>query len=292
MALQIRGTDWSVDEVELCVASYFEHLAINQAGGKFVKENLYRELAKQTGRSTKSIGLKFQNISAILDELGRNWMVGLSPMHNYQKLLTDKVELHLENAGAALFFRNENFTNDQLNEPAPFVLEAPPNLKVSRSILPDFMERLVRKFDYIERDLRNRSLGTAGEEFVLNFERHQLNLAGRSDLSSNVRWVSKEEGDGAGYDILSFTDRGDKKFIEVKTTIGKSRTPFFISRNEHTFCKQVGDDFRLVRLYDFRREVRGFELKGELEKYVSLSTELFRAEFSSPDLMQPSTVPL
>lgn len=292
MALQIRGTGWSNDEVDLCVASYFEHLAINQAGGKFVKENLYRKLADQTGRSTKSIGLKFQNISAILDELGRDWMVGLSPMHNYQKLLTDKVEGHLENAGDTLFVRRETIIDNVMNEPAPFTLEPPPNLKVTRPILPDFMERLVRKFDYAERDLQNRSLGTAGEEFVLNFEKQQLNLAGRADLSNNVRWISKEEGDGAGYDILSYTDRGDKKFIEVKTTIGKSRTPFFVSRNEHMFCKQAGDDFRLVRLYDFRREVRGFELKGELEKYVSLSTESFRAEFSSPNPVPPTTLPI
>ena len=105
-----------------------------------------------------------------------------------------------------------------------------------------------------------------------------------------MRWIANEEGDGAGYDVLSFTDRGDKKFIEVKTTVGNSRTPFFVSRNEHAFCHQAGDDFRLVRLYDFRRKVRGFELKGELEKHVSLSAESFRADFLSPNLMPVENV--
>ena len=35
--------------------------------------------------------------------------------------------------------------------------------------------------------------------------------------------VAKVEGDGAGYDIKSYTSDGEQKFIEVKTTRGASR---------------------------------------------------------------------
>ena len=284
MASQKRTPDWSDEEVGICVAAYFEHLALTQAGGKFIKEQLYRDLAKRTGRSAGSISRKFQNISAVLDELGREWMKGLKPNPNYQELLANKIGEYLESLGNLPILKDSVDPGDLLREPAAFLLELAPNLKSMAQRMPDYIERLVKKFDYVARDSKNRSLGTAGEEFVFHFEKQQLFLAGRTDLSENVRWVSKADGDGAGYDILSFTDRGDKKFIEVKTTIGNSRTPFFVSRNEYQFCKRVGDSFRLVRLYDFRRDIRGFELKGDIEKYVSLSTESYRAEFSSQEL--------
>jgi len=36
------------------------------------------------------------------------------------------------------------------------------------------LRRLIAKFDPVERDLRNRALGRAGEEFVVELERRQL----------------------------------------------------------------------------------------------------------------------
>jgi hypothetical protein len=54
--------------------------------------------------------------------------------------------------------------------------------------------RLVRKFDPVERDFRNRSLGKAGEEMVFTFERQHLTAQGRADLARKVRWVSQEVG--------------------------------------------------------------------------------------------------
>jgi hypothetical protein len=162
---------------------------------------------------------------------------------------------------------------------AAFFLEAPPELLKSKQALPEYIMKLARKFDPGERDAKNRTLGFAGEEHVLNHEKRFLGLIGRTDLANNVRWISKEDGDGAGYDILSFNDRGDKKFIEVKTTVGGNRTPFFISRNEYDFSKHQSDSYSLIRLFDFRKGVRGFEMKGDIDQYVKLKTESFRAEF-------------
>ena len=119
----------------------------------------------------------------------------------------------------------------------------------------------------------------AGEELTLNFERRSLVAYQRDDLAKKVRWVSKEDGDGAGFDILSFDPDGREKFIEVKTTIGGSRTPFYISRNENDFSKEAGDHYRLFRLYDFRRKPRAFELVGAVDQYVRLSPEAYRADF-------------
>jgi hypothetical protein len=49
------------------------------------------------------------------------------------------------------------------------------------------LERLVRKFDPFERDFRNRQLGRAGEEFVVNLERRRLTAGDRDDLAQKVR---------------------------------------------------------------------------------------------------------
>ena len=40
------------------------------------------------------------------------------------------------------------------------------------------------------------------------------------DLARKVRWVSEEDGDGAGYDIASFGPDGRARLIEVETTNG------------------------------------------------------------------------
>jgi hypothetical protein len=45
------------------------------------------------------------------------------------------------------------------------------------------------KFDPVERDFRNRSLGKAGEAFVIELERDKLAKAERSDLAKKVRWA-------------------------------------------------------------------------------------------------------
>ena len=56
-----------------------------------------------------------------------------------------------------------------------------------------------------------------------------LRSSGRDDLARKVRWVSEEDGDGAGYDIASFAPDGRARLIEVKTTNGWERTPFHIT---------------------------------------------------------------
>jgi hypothetical protein len=45
------------------------------------------------------------------------------------------------------------------------IFVAPPRLEAAGERIPERLQRLVRKFDPVERDHRNRSLGKAGEEF-------------------------------------------------------------------------------------------------------------------------------
>lgn len=270
-----HGTDWTKTEVQLCVASYLDLLDKQNAGEPFVKAPVYRELAQQTGRTASSIEFKFQNISAVLNEMGLDWLSGLAPLANFQKLLAETINDN-EDRVRALGTMSEPRVLEDL---ASLFVESPPERATGKAPVPDYIEKLVRKFDPVERDRKNRLLGEAGEEMVLEYEKRYLHSIERPDLSRNVQWVSKVEGDGAGYDILSFDGRGEKKFIEVKTTIGSNTTPFFISRNEYDFSKRETERFRLFRVFDFRKSPRAFELQGPLESFVRLSTETFRADF-------------
>ena len=111
------------------------------------------------------------------------------------------------------------------------------------------------------------SFGRAGEEFVLGVERHKLAKAERRDLARKVRWVAREDGDGAGYDILSFLDPGGgERLIEVKTTNGAARTPFFLTRNEHETAKARAPDWRLYRVHLFSQTPRIFTIKPPLAR--------------------------
>ncbi|WP_404711264.1 hypothetical protein [Sphingomonas sp. MMS24-J13] len=47
-------------------------------------------------------------------------------------------------------------------------------------------------------------------------ERASLLAAGRTDLAKRIRWVSHVDGDGAGYDILSFGTNGSDRLTTLR----------------------------------------------------------------------------
>jgi hypothetical protein len=157
--------------------------------------------------------------------------------------------------------------------PPPTHSNAPPPNELEQ------MTAIAQKYDVAGRDARNRALGRAGEERILAHERASLLAAGRSDLADRIRWVSQVDGDGAGYDILSFEPDGSDRLIEVKTTKGWERTPFHITCNELAVAEARRGDWRLVRLWNFAREPRAFELRPPLETHVSLMATSYQASF-------------
>jgi hypothetical protein len=141
------------------------------------------------------------------------------------------------------------------------------------------LERIARKFDPALRDERNRKTGYDGEQRVLSAEISRLKNAGRLDLAKKVQWVSQELGDGAGYDIKSYTVDGHERFLEVKTTIGHKRTPFFLSRNEKEFSDEASDRFRICRLYNWGQQPRAFLIEPPLESQLIVEPAAYRASF-------------
>lgn len=270
------GTDWQNDELDAIIADYFVMLAADLSGHPYVKARHSAALMAQIGRTHRSVEFKHQNISAVLDELGMPWIPGYKPKRNYQNAIFDAIDRYLTRNPAIL-----EPTASPLAPPrSPAeIFVAPPILTVANEPIPERLQRLVRKFDPVERDHRNRALGKAGEAFVVDLERRQLIEAARPDLARKVRWIAVEDGDGAGYDVLSFNPGGRERLIEVKTTNGAARTPFFLSRNERTLATERPADWQIYRVHLFARGPHIFTLAPPLENTINLTTETWRASF-------------
>ena len=283
----IRGENWSNAEIDLIVSDYFAMLSFETQGVPYVKAQRNRALQAVTGRSRGSIEFKHENISAVMMHLGMRWISGYKPMANYQDAL-------IEGIARFLAENPQWWTGDFLPLPTPtglpnlaaepkailWIGPPPPSFAAKEAIDSPPLRRLLAHFDPASRDERNRALGTAGEERVFHHELARLRDEGRADLARRVRWVAAEDGDGAGYDILSFTADGNERLIEVKTTNGYERTPFHISRNECALASERPDAFKLMRLYNFVKEVRAFELSPPLDRHVKLTPTNFLASFS------------
>ena len=271
------GEDWNEQEIDLIVADYFDMRDRELRGEPYVKAQRNAELQKLTGRSKGSIEFKHQNISAVLMSLGEPWIAGYKPMVNFQKALLDGVERFLDRR-ADFVLPLPTKETALAEQGALFIGEAPAKIERPEDAHPA-LARLVRKFDPAARDERNRALGRLGEERVLKSEEARLRAAGRDDLARKVKWVAQEGGDGAGFDILSFSARGAERYLEVKTTTGGEQTPFFLSRNEKNFAEERPEGFRIFRLYDFARAPRAFEIAPPLENALILEAANYKASF-------------
>lgn len=271
------GTDWQGDELDAIVADYFAMLAADLAGQPYIKARHSAALMAQIGRTHRSVEFKHQNISAVLDELGMPWIPGYKPKRNYQYAIFDAIDRYLTQNPIALESPQTTSAIPPANPAEIFV--APPILTAVSKPIPERLLRLVQKFDPVERDHRNRSLGKAGEAFVVDIERRQLTGADRPDLARKVRWIAAEDGDGAGYDVLSFNPAGCQRLIEVKTTNGTARTPFFLSRNECALATERPSDWQIYRVHLFAKGPLIFTIAPPLENTVRLTTETWRASF-------------
>jgi Domain of unknown function (DUF3883) len=270
------GKPWSDDELDVIVDDYFSMLRAELFRQPYVKSHHSAVLMEQIGRTHRSVEFKHQNISAVLEEMGRPWILGYKPKRNYQASIFGAIDRYLSSNEDVVYHQLPPKVLAAADEAVTFV--TPPKLEV-HSDRPWQLERLIRKFDPVERDLRNRTLGRAGEEFVLEIERKRLQRYQRPDLFKKIRWVSAED-DGAGYDILSFDPDGRERLIEVKTTNGAARTPFFLSENERQKAGASAESWRLYRVHLFAQNPRIFEIAPPLKEVLHLRPDTWRASFS------------
>ena len=271
------GQDWNEREIDLIVADYFDMRDMELRGERYVKSQRNAALQSLIGRSRGSIELKHQNISAVLMKLGEPWISGYKPMMNFQTALIEGIERFIESqTGRVIPFPVQK---KGVADAAQLFLEQAPDMTQGEVEDDASIKRLIRKFDPAARDARNRELGKLGEARVLASEQTRLTSDGRADLADKIRWVSELDGDGAGYDILSFEKDGSERYLEVKTTVGYSRTPFYLSRNEIRFSQERPDGFRLFRLYDFAKAPKAFVIEPPLEHRLVLEPTNYQASF-------------
>jgi hypothetical protein len=271
------GKPWSDSELDVIVADYFSVLRAELSRQPYVKSHHSAVLMQQIGRTHRSVEFKHQNISAVLEEMGLPWIVGYKPKRNYQASIFGAIDRHLSSNQDLVYAQLPPMVLSVADDGATFV--DAPKLEL-QSERPWQLERLIRKFDPVERDLRNHSLGRAGEEFVLEVEKKKLEKFQRPDLLKKIRWVSEEDGDGAGYDILSFEPDGRERLIEVKTTNGAARTPFFLSENECQRAAASTESWRLYRVHLFAQNPRIFQIAPPLNQALNLRPDTWRASFS------------
>ena len=278
--------DWTPAEVAATVAAYLKMLTMELTGQAYNKSEHRRALHQLLpGRSEGAIEFKHCNISAVMMELGFPHIPGYKQRRNFQRqALFEEVT---RQSAARPQLEDAARKAVELPAEAPLIerfdavrVEPPPlELKV-REQDAAYRPSALSQRDYLAREARNQSLGLAGEEFVVQYERWRLIQRGHERLADRIEHTSRVRGDGAGYDVLSFEEDGRERFIEVKTTAYAKETPFFISDGELSFANSHELEFRLYRVFEFRMTPRLFELRGRPDSHCRLDPTTYRASFS------------
>lgn len=268
----------AVDKVKE-VSSYFQSkLSIRNTA-------LPMKLATTSSKSSKlALGYEAGEIYSI--EYDANDLPGNSVLVKDVELMWSKlmdVKSLMQDAGDLTesvtyilnYQRNASFTNnvqetvsitDKLSE-AKLIEKQRPVSRKTRKNSSGKKKRIAKKKDYLAQHEKNQELGLSGEELVLEYEKQRL--VDYPQLQAMVKRVSKD-GDGDGYDILSYNIDGSPLYIEVKTTNGSSNTPFYMSQNEYEFAVENKSNYVIYRLYKFTdlakndvNQVQFYKIQGD-----------------------------
>lgn len=262
---------WSIAEVEATVEDYFRMLCLELGGRKYNKSQHRRELIELlNNRSHAAVERKHQNISAVLIKMGMPYIDGYKPLSNYQVALIDAIKnIVIKSPDLHNVFLEHAIKVPVLPLTIDFssILENPPvnDVKSPRSIKEKSAIYSPLGVNYLEMEAKNQLLGSAGEDFVIKYERNRLIQAGKESLAESVEQVSVSVGPSAGYDVHSYNANGTDRFIEVKATNYGKNTPFFLTPNELRFS-QSNKNYFLYRVFKFESAPRMFTLQGDLQE--------------------------
>jgi hypothetical protein len=279
----MSGSDWSRAEVEAIVEDYLEMLSRELSGASYSKTAHRRDLlSRLQGRSEASIEFKHGNISAALLDLGFPYIAGYKRRSNYQALLgevlTSKLAAMPTLLDIAAVDADRPMVAPELDDILA-VLSARPQAATKPTVASEPSAIGFRlPTNYIEREARNRSLGSAGELFVMTYERARLIHAGQERLAARIEHTSSVRGDHEGYDVLSFEESGAERLIEVKTTKYGIETPFYVTRNEVAVSEAHAARYQVYRLFSFSKAPRLYTLPGAIRETCQLSAATFLAQ--------------
>ena len=127
-----------------------------------------------------------------------------------------------------------------------------------------------RKINWQEVSHHRTKLGFSGEKFVISYEIKRVFDFAPQDLGRIIH-LSEEQGDGAGFDIISLNHDGSDKYIEVKTTTDGADTPFYMTENERAYfnINKDEDNLFIYRVFNFNMD------NNEGEIMIISAKELF-----------------
>ncbi|NYR09202.1 DUF3578 domain-containing protein [Psychrobacter sp. BI730] len=265
--------DFSYEKIDLKnggkINSFVEGYELGHICGKFYSvENM---------PSSEELGLDLQNLIGVYREVkGKLKQSSVEKTNDYLIVnsnmgLLDVEETEDDSYGIESSIENYNESKLKLN-PVPIFFIA--KEQKPRSFTP-------KKIDFISKAKNQKKLGYAGELIVLKYEKDLLEKEGKPNLARKIKHISQEEGDGAGYDILSFDLHGNEKYIEVKTTRLNSETQFHLTDNELEFSKKEASNYYLYRVYDFdiqENKAKFYILHGDLTNIISLKPQNYIVE--------------
>ncbi len=279
-------TPWSKKEAAAAVKIYFFMLQQELRGHAYNKtEYRNRLIQKLNSRNAGAVELKHHTISAVLLALSLPHIKGYKPLDNYQTLLLEVIDAHLQSHPkivsemlayakrplATPIQRDLFFRNIEVLPPA------------RRNSIPAKKRRQIniisKKFGFVSIESANRSIILAGETLVFDFETARLGKEGKPDLARKIKWHSDRKTGATPYDIKSYGSNGETRFIKVKTTQCGIRFPFALSLGELSFSGLNRNHFYIYRVFNLTTAPRLFIINGPLQETLRLVPEVFQAKF-------------
>jgi hypothetical protein len=277
---------WSKKEVVAAVKVYFFMLQRELRGQAYNKTEYRNQLIqKLNNRNASAVELKHHTISAVLLALSLPHIKGYKPLDNYQTLLLEVIDEHLQSHPKIvsemlayaqrplstpiqrdLFFRNI--------EVLPPARRHPVSAKKRRRV-----NKISKKFGFVSIESTNRSTVSAGETLVFDFETARLGKEGEQDLARRIKWHPDRETGATPYDIQSYESNGVPRFIKVKTTHCDIRFPFTLSLGELSFSGLNTEHFYIYRVFNLSTSPRLFIINGRIHEALRLVPETFQAKF-------------
>lgn len=114
-----------------------------------------------------------------------------------------------------------------------------------------------RKIDWKKVQSSKDKTAALGEEIVMDILTEDAKEKG---LKMPVH-VSKEEGDGTGYDIRAWDEKGNEVHVEVKASKDRYADGFEMSRNEIEVSKDPNYTYLIYRVYNLNAKTRECSIK-------------------------------
>ncbi|MDP4265181.1 MAG: DUF3883 domain-containing protein [Bacteroidota bacterium] len=142
-----------------------------------------------------------------------------------------------------------------------------------------YQPKAPEKIDFARLNEYRHNIGELGELYILQKEQNHLISKGKINESKEIFHVASKS-DSEGYDIISFTDSGERKYIEVKTTTGNQYEPFYLSNSEMEAMKRL-NNYWIYRVYNFNIDLKKgdfykIDCSRELETYYHIKASSFK----------------